>query len=468
MHFIGRRNFLAGLGLGAAAPLLTPLCRRLLREAQGAPGDERRVIFYTHNQGWNNEADDRNVKGPGYKPGTNSVMFGSNVRSATDWDLPTMFEPLKSSAKDMTILFGFHNFMSASGAPHGSGNATLTAARPTNEDAEGPPQGISIDRFLGAELKKRHGDAIDSTNMATIIYGQYPSSTSADGKGRSADAYTTPVKAYAAYFGNVMDATPGQVDQTLALEKSLLDRMTKDIERVRTNLAGFEREKLDQALESVRSIEMKFSRQMDPKLLMKPPAPTSNSGALEPAVIAAYVDLTVSAQVLGLTHASHIAAHGYNTESDSRAAIYPGVREGDTHNYVYHGDKGRYANIEDREVDIRAINKWHAQQVANMRSKLTAAGLAENTLIVWMNPGGYMHHRGHHNHPVVLIGGLGGKIKTPVWMDMTEYVSGQLYRLRGKRFVGDAFVTIANAMGFPITTFGEASLCKGPVSEILG
>lgn len=474
MKLIGRRNFISGLGLGGSATVLLPLCRRLIRQAQGAVVDDRRVIFVTTNQGWSTEADDRMVTGPGYKAGANSIMFKSNVRSEKDWDLPVMFEPLKAHHKNMTVLFGFKNFMNSGGAPHGSGLSTLTGTQVLNPDEDGsPPSSISIDRFLGKELKQRHGDLVDSTNMATLMYGQYQTSTSADGRGKAADAYATPVKAYAAYFGSANNLTPRQVESTLALDQSLWDGLTGDIERVRMKMAGFERQKFDQALESARALETKLAARAKMTTSQeKPVAPKHNEGTLTNATVQGFIDVSVQAHTFGLTHVSHVAMHGYNTESDSRRALIPDIREDDTHNRVFHGDQGNYANIEEREADVRKINVWQSKQVARILDQLAAAPgsagtLADDTLIVWINAGGYMHHRGHFNHPVVMIGNLHGKVRAPLWMDLTQYVSGQLYRLEGKRHICDAFVTIANALNVPITTFGDATVCKGAVPNVL-
>jgi hypothetical protein len=52
MHIIGRRNFLAGLGLGVGSPLLGSIFKSMLPEAQGAVTTRKRLILYTAANGF--------------------------------------------------------------------------------------------------------------------------------------------------------------------------------------------------------------------------------------------------------------------------------------------------------------------------------------------------------------------------------------------------------------------------------
>lgn len=461
MVLVGRRDFLGSLGLGAAATLLSPFCSRLIRSARGAALSDARLLFFTANQGWNSEADDDDVRSDTPK-GQRSRFFNTSLRSTRDFDLPDILEPLTPWRAETSILFGLKNFLHTfDGVPHGSGWSTLTALPGTDD---GEPTGISIDRYLGKELQKKHGDLIDSATMSTLMYGQYPTAMSADGPRKEATVYVTPLKAYAAFFGKATATAPSDVTRLLARNKSLFDGMVADIDRARGGLAPTDRQKLDQLTDSTRELERKLSMRLSAGgRTGKPPAPTVDASDLKPEVITAFLDVAVQVQAYGLTHVSHFALHGTSAESDTRRYLVPGIRSDDTHNGVYH---------EDLQPDIKNIVLYQARQIAYVRKQLDAlddggAPLSAKTLIVWLNAGGYQHHRGHHAHPMVLVGSLGGALKTPSYVDYTRIVTGSDHTLEGERHIADAFVTLANAAGVPMTTFGDGASCQGALPEVL-
>jgi hypothetical protein len=67
-----------------------------------------------------------------------------------------------------------------------------------------------------------------------------------------------------------------------------------------------------------------------------------------------------------------------------------------------------------------------------------------------------------------LIGGGGGKLKNnlvaryPVKIDGIQQTMGAVDRNHN-----DLLLTLAQIMGADMSTFGDAGLCKGPLSEIL-
>ena len=70
--------------------------------------------------------------------------------------------------------------------------------------------------------------------------------------------------------------------------------------------------------------------------------------------------------------------------------------------------------------------------------------------------------------PLVVIGGCGGRLKTgqvvrfPLKLDADPTTSDVVDRAHN-----DLLITVAQAMGVSLTTFGDAPLCRGPLKEIL-
>jgi hypothetical protein len=436
---IGRRNFVAGLGLGAATPLLSPLCRRLVGEARGQANQHKHLFIFAASNGWNHESDCEGAPKVSNKPGENSLLFKAAVRAPNDFDLPAFMEPLRPHKGDTLVLYGLDNFEGSPEGFHGSGSCGLTAAP--------KGQGVSIDRVIGAALKQRHGDLYVGCNFASTISGRV-ACPSYDGPGKKADAYTTPVKAYEAYFGAAAGLTPAQTRSTLALDKSLFDGMTRDLERARGRLAGAERAKLDQVLESTREVEKKLAAlQNDTRLAGKPPAPTVNATGLRREVIRAFVELAVQVQRFGLTHVSLVSLGAEAaTYSDSWGSILPGIPP-DSHNGLMHT-----RNYE----QIRRIATYQAGEVAHLRSLLVAAGgsLADDSVCLWTNTSGLRHHRGSNCQVLVLLAGRSVGLRRPLWLDTSRLVTGKLYRTEGARHLGEAYVSVAQAMGVPLSKFG--------------
>jgi len=82
--------------------------------------------------------------------------------------------------------------------------------------------------------------------------------------------------------------------------------------------------------------------------------------------------------------------------------------------------------------------------------------MADRTLATWMNSGGGLHHAPgsvRDNHPMIMIGKVGGlKGGRHVRWPRSE-----------RRALSDAFVSNLHALGISADTFGDPSICKGPL-----
>jgi hypothetical protein len=92
----------------------------------------------------------------------------------------------------------------------------------------------------------------------------------------------------------------------------------------------------------------------------------------------------------------------------------------------------------------------------------------DNTLIVYMSDFGDKHHPSYLQWPVVLIGNLGGKLKTNG--RLLEYPA---YGNAGHRSLGTFYTSLLHAVGDQREVFGNVDLAidkdatHGPLSEIL-
>jgi hypothetical protein len=122
---------------------------------------------------------------------------------------------------------------------------------------------------------------------------------------------------------------------------------------------------------------------------------------------------------------------------------------------------------------LRDIRAFHVKCIAALAEKLDAvqegAGTAlDNTLIVYMSDYGDRHHPSYLQWPVVLLGNLGGRLKTNG--RFLEYPS---YGKPGHRTIGTFYLALLRAVGDRREQFGNIDLAidkdstTGPLVEIL-
>src|SRR4051812_9214996 len=148
MHLIGRRNLLAGLGLGAGSHLLGSMWKTMLPEALGAAALPKRLVLFTSCNGFLER------------------FWTCPARSETDFDLMPIFAPLAAYKQNLVIASKFHNPFSH--ANHGNQMATLTVTESPVQESQmrGPPGGISLDRLIASKIGGN--DAFDSTAVGCV------------------------------------------------------------------------------------------------------------------------------------------------------------------------------------------------------------------------------------------------------------------------------------------------------------
>jgi hypothetical protein len=140
-----RRKFMAGLGLGAASPLLTSIAGKLVGEALAQPVAaarfKRLVIFSGAN-------------------GLLERFTTCKARSERDFDLGPIYQPVAAYKDRMTLVHRF--FVPHTHDLHGSRTSLTTCmASPSPSAKPAPPGGISIDRHIAKKIGA--GDAFSST-----------------------------------------------------------------------------------------------------------------------------------------------------------------------------------------------------------------------------------------------------------------------------------------------------------------
>lgn len=427
--------------------MLSPLIKRWLREAHGQSSKTQRLVLFTQGNGIRYE------------------HLHLDAPTETSFDLTgTIYESLAKYQSRFTLLSKFYNAFDK--ALHGNQFATLSVMPSDNQEGEkrGPPGRQSIDRLIAGATG--NNDPFKQLLFALKESGQKPLIVSADGKNQPVPAYTNPFEAFTSIFGATQPGGEPQFtpEQLLAQDQSLLSLIREDVERTRSRLAGPEKAKLDQYMSSLESLEKQIVSAAQGRLNCQDvPAPdltgvdegTYENARLDPAVIHAHVDLAASALACGLTRNTHNSILGM---------------EGPHDGYRWLGNTvGHHNAHHDGKLDeLLAIDKYTMSELARMADHLAAVPegggtMLDNSLIVYINTCGAKHHGGHDHHFVIMIGNAGGAVKTGRVLTQED----PTYKGDGKkRCIADYFVSLAQAFGVDIASFGDPHHNQGPLSDL--
>src|SRR5262245_12321632 len=284
MRLLGRRDFLASMGLGPGAHLLGSIFQsNLLPQAMGAVAKKKHFLLMTSGQGFIES------------------QYTCQARSATDFDLAPSYQPLEPYKKDLVIASKFFNPVDR--MQHGNSYAFLsvTPAPIPPRDGFELASGITIDRLIGQRVGVN--DPYPSAPFGTSAWDR--DIGSCDGPRQVTIPFAGPAQAYDRLFGA---KTPQAVQR--AQRTALLDFISADITKMNRRLGGPERAKLEQYLTSVAGLERQIQALAKPPMCQVPAEPPAalrqKSAVIRPEEIDATIEVAFHAHLCGLTRVSHI------------------------------------------------------------------------------------------------------------------------------------------------------------------
>jgi len=240
-----------------------------------------------------------------------------------------------------------------------------------------------------------------------------------------------PRTAFDQLFG--VGATPAERAAIRRADKSILDWITTEVNRLKADLGPADRARLSDYLDDVREIERRIQRVEahnttgEPREL--PGAPIGVPDSFEE-----HVKLMFDLQALAFaSDTTRVFSFKLGRDGSSRAYPDSGVKTG-FHPASHHQDK------EDRILEFAKINKYHVSMLPYFLEKLknTPDGdgsLLDNTLIIYGSPMGNSNVHNHKRCPLVIAGRAGGQlhggihIKTPDGTPMANAMLSMLHML---------------------------------------
>ena len=422
-----RRNALKGVTLGAGAVVLQPFVSALAAEARGEAPPPRIVFLLQGNGLWPHHIQPKGVD----KKKTDRLVD----RPLAELELPDPISPLEPFKKRLGIIQNLSHKVSG-GGDHGKQYGALGGF-----NWRRGPLAQTIDNALAAA---RPGP------IPVVGLGVTPSpetvfinSVSASAPKRPLPIVCQPEIAFQTLFGSVAEGNAGKAHQA---RNKLLDWCRSDIKRVREELPTMDREKLDVYLdtfEQMRTRQDKVAALKD-RLKANVPAVDKFNGKVITERFEAQCALAAAALASRLTNVVTIDA--------SAAAYYTWKELGVT---VDGHSIGHMTGHPDRDKHCTPIRKFHAERVADLARRLDAikegnGTVLDNTLIVWMSDSGEDHHGFCAEWPLVVLGDLGGRLKTA-----GRFLQFPTYQSAGHRTIANFYLALLHAVGDKRKSFGE-------------
>ncbi len=445
-HTINRRRLIKGMGAAAVA---LPFLNLLRPGNTRAAGVAKRVIFFYFPDG---------VPGPSQN-GDPSKWHPTG--SETSFELPSVLAPLLPFKSDCVFFRGLSLGPTDQGSHPGGAKKLLTAADGGYNE--------SIDQYLartvGANAPYRHlylGAMANHNNASGDKHISYPSA------GQSITPEDNPRKAFDMLFGSIAGGGGSpEVDPTKA---TIIDNVIDDVETLRAQLGQIEKSKLDLHLEALREVEtrIKAGGVIPVASCDSPSVDTTGftDGELYkddkfPSILKSQIDLMVLAMACGLTKVGVI--QGSVHTSELIMSRFPGTEmytpnfDMRSHQASHYGAAHDYNKGEFKAFALQRT--WWVSQFAYLLDELKkrpedGATMLDNSIVVLCSEVCDGNTHMHDDMPFIVAGRAGGAIST-----------GRLLQYGYERH-GKLLVSIANAMGDGLSSFGDSA--SGALPGLVG
>jgi hypothetical protein len=399
---LARRTFLRGLGTTLALPLLDSMVPAFGDTGTLAARPVRLGFVYVPNgiimDRWTPRADGTDFE------------FGPAMKA---------LEPFRDRLVVMSNLAQINGRALGDGpGDHARAGATwLTGVHPKKTEGADIHAGVSADQIAARELGK-------ATQLGSLELGlEMPTLAGGCDSGYSC-AYTntiswrTPTTPIPMEINprNVFERLFGDGDSTdaaarlaaLKEQRSILDYVSGDLDRMETGLGARDRTKLTEYLEAIRDIERRIQKAEEQNARVQLPAMERPGGIPEDFEEHAHLMmdlLTIAWQ----TDMTRVVSFMLAREGSNRSYRSIGISDGH-HSCTHH------MNDPEKIEKTAKINKHHVDTFAYLLKKLRETpdgdgSLLDRSLILYGSSISDGNAHTHHNLPLVLVGGGGGQLK---------------------------------------------------------
>ena len=431
-----RRTFLRGLGTAMALPLLDSMVPAFAAPARTGAGKATRMAFL-------------------YVPNGIIMKDWTPEAVGTQFELPRILKPLEPLRQQVTLLSGLtHNTGRALGdgpGDHARAAASfLTGVHPKKTAGADIQSGVSVDqiaaqriggatRFASLELGCEDGRLVGNCDSGYSC--AYSNSISWRTTSTPMPPEINPRAVFERMFGD-SDETPEARVKRLSYNKSILDFVLDDTQRLKGDLGRTDRRKLDEYLDAVREIERRIEvAEHDSKQFV----PTIEKPAGVPVEFADHVKLMFDLMTLAFqADLTRISTFMMCREGSTRT--YREIGVSDAHHPLTH-----HRNNPEWIEKVTKINCFHLEQFAYFVNKLKSTPDGDGTLLdrVMVVYGSGLADGNQHTHadlPVLLAGAGNGAVRP-----------GRHVRYPKETPMNNLYVAMLDHMGIPPEHIGDST-----------
>lgn len=413
---VSRRTLLKGLGVAVALPWLESLAVAAPVVKAGPP--RRFACMFI---------------GDGISP----PHWWAKGAGAT-MELGGSLEPLTPFREKINVIDGLFNREGDGGHARCTGNILSGAPLTRGRTIRG---GVSMDQLLAKHYEEETAQPSLVLGCEQPVSGfhesQYSMVYASHISWRNPDS-PVPIELYPSLaFDSLFGGRAGK------LQGSILDDVLGQANDLRGKVNGQDRAKLDEYLSSVRETEQRVKKLNSRAAEEGPAVPTgARPPAGQPKDFREYARLMCDIIALAFqSDRSRVAT--LLLSRDLSGQVYPFLGVRDDHHSYSHSNEGK---------EYQSIVKCHIEQYAYLVEKLSKmpegdGTVLDNSCIMFVS-----EHWNAHNGtrvPLVLAGGLGGRLKTGRVMDYLK--AGD-----DKRKLCGLYLGLMDRMGLELPTFGDA------------
>ncbi len=440
-NLISRRSVLRGAGVTIALPFLDTTEPARAAARRPVPGDPVRLATLFHPNG---------VYPPNWDP----------EGSGRDYKLSRILEPLATVKEHVSVISN----LGTGAQGHVGATSSFLTGTPLHKKAAGrintPNMGVSLDQFVAERIG--HRNSIASLEVGT----EPPRSGGENGLAisyantvswRTDNTKVDPEIEPQAVFDRLFGVTKKNRQQ-LADEASIIDHVLEDAKAMSVRGSEADRRKLDEFLTSVRDVEKRIERNLNPadpeaewKPLVEPDLyrPEAGIPTTRDEHLRQMLDLIVLALQTNTTRvATFMMAHGFSRQNFT---FLDGV-SGDHHSISHHKENPELTE------PYTIVSRWYVSQLVYLVEKLNSIRerdgrtLLDNTMVLYGSA--LKNGNGHttQNLPILLAGRGGGKLRP-----------GRRIVLPEETPITNFHLTLAQNMGVEADRFNNST---GTVTEL--
>jgi hypothetical protein len=441
---LSRRTLLRGLGVGLALPWLECMQRtRWLGAAEAQPAPQRLAVLFMPN----------GVKQDCWTP----------TGTGRDFQLSQTLAPLADFQQDLLVLTNLWNKHSAPGDGHYVKTAGLLT-------------GTTINKTVGVDLNC-NGVSFDQvaaqgighlTPLPSLELGIEPVAVGVDG----VVGYTRVYGAHISWKGPTSplakEIHPRLVYQRLlraadrntdsvANDRRLLDLVLEDAQRLQGSLGVADRRRMDEYLESIRSVEQRLDNlertDREPwqprSSLDETPAPPEAIPDKHAEHVRLMLDMIVLAFQTDITRISTFMFG--NSVSNINFSFLPEVH--DAHHSLSH-----HQHEADKLRQYELIARWHMEQMAYLLGRLRSiqegeSNLLDSSMVLFGSDLRDGNSHNPHNLPIVVAGKAGGRLRSGLHLEYPKDTP-----------LCNLYLSMLHALDLPLSAFSDST---GPLDGVL-